>query len=269
MSEDRLLFDAGEPIGARAVIVGQRIDIRAIDSSRAIAASPVTVPAGERGYAMVFRYGAVVFFNLTGAEQTSFLESLAPSVRAPYEIPEADALTIRVDPEAPEGVDVSGLLILREASLERLQLVAHALVKSTVLSLYEGRIAGVLDSIEPLAESLRRGMRGPVRGRALLRRIGDVLHAETLTVGRVEVSEKPELIWERPDLDRLYERLSVEYELRERDRALTRKLDLIGRTAETLLDLLQTRRSLHVEWYIVILIVAEIVIMIYQMTVAH
>ena len=41
-------------------------------------------------------------------------------------------------------------------------------------------------------------------------------------VGRVEVAEKPEIVWDDPRLDRLYERLATEYELRDRDRALSR-----------------------------------------------
>ena len=45
------------------------------------------------------------------------------------------------------------------------------------------------------------------RRRSLLSRISDVLSIQARTVGRVEVSEKPELTWDRPDLDRLYERL--------------------------------------------------------------
>jgi hypothetical protein len=48
-----------------------------------------------------------------------------------------------------------------------------------------------------------------------------------------------------PDLDRLYVRLRDEYELRERDRGLSRKL--ASRTAGSLLELPQHRRSLHVE----------------------
>ena len=78
--------------------------------------------------------------------------------------------------------------------------------------------------------------------------------AEEHTVGRVEVTEKPELLWNRPELERLYLRLQEEYELPERDRALTRKLELIAQTATTSLGLLEARRSLRVEWYIVILI---------------
>jgi uncharacterized Rmd1/YagE family protein len=79
-------------------------------------------------------------------------------------------------------------------------------------------------------------------------------------VGRVEVEEKPEALWERPDLERLHQRLAEEYELPERHRALERKLDLIARTANTLLTLQYNRRNLRVEWYIVALIVVEIMI---------
>jgi uncharacterized Rmd1/YagE family protein len=83
-------------------------------------------------------------------------------------------------------------------------------------------------------------------------------------VGRVEVEEKPDLVWDRPDLDRLYVRLGDEYELRERHRALGRKFELISRTVQTLLQLLQHRSTLRVEWYIVILIVVEILITVYE-----
>ena len=79
-------------------------------------------------------------------------------------------------------------------------------------------------------------------------------------VGRVETGEKPELLWDHPELERLYVRLAEEYELRDRDRALDRKLDVISRTVETLLGLVQTRSSLRVEWYIVLLIVAELLL---------
>jgi uncharacterized Rmd1/YagE family protein len=87
---------------------------------------------------------------------------------------------------------------------------------------------------------------------------------QTQTVGRVEVTEKPEITWDRPDLDRLYERLSLEYELRDRDRALTRKLEFISDTAQIYLDLLDAQKSLRLEWYIVILILVEIVLIVYD-----
>ncbi len=86
-----------------------------------------------------------------------------------------------------------------------------------------------------------------------------------MVVGRVETGEKPDLLWDHPDLERLYAKLTEEYELRDRDRALNRKLELISRTAETLLGLVQSRSSMRVEWYIVFLIVAELALTVYSL----
>jgi required for meiotic nuclear division protein 1 len=79
------------------------------------------------------------------------------------------------------------------------------------------------------------------------------------------VLEKPDVLWEHPELERFYARLRDDYELRERERALNRKLELISRTVATLLELIQNRRSLRVEWYIVALILFEIALTLHGM----
>jgi uncharacterized Rmd1/YagE family protein len=88
---------------------------------------------------------------------------------------------------------------------------------------------------------------------------------EQQMVGRVQIDDTPELLWDRPDLERLFARLRDEFEILERFTALNRKLELISRTVETALGLVQARRSLRVEWYIVLLIVFEIMLTLYQM----
>lgn len=84
-------------------------------------------------------------------------------------------------------------------------------------------------------------------------------------VGQVEVVDKPELLWEHPELERLYLRLEDEFEIRERHAALQRKFELVSRTAQTALEVLRNRQNLRVEWYIVILIVVEILLTLYQL----
>jgi uncharacterized Rmd1/YagE family protein len=73
------------------------------------------------------------------------------------------------------------------------------------------------------------------------------------------------LLWDRPDLERLFVRLEQEYEIRERREVLECKLNLISTTAQTLLELVQAQRTLRVEWYIVILIVVEIGLTLYEL----
>lgn len=142
---------------------------------------------------------------------------------------------------------VGSRLDLRGLAAEKL--VAHILAKSTVLAHYEERVAEAFGRVESHAQEVDSG---PSRRRSqqLLREIRDALAIQVQTVGRVEMTEKPEILWDAPDLDRLYEYLSVEFELRERDSALSRKLSLISESASTSLEMIHTRQGLRLEWYI-------------------
>jgi len=259
-------FAGWRRVRVHALLVGKRIDLRALYRDDSLAVAPLAIPAGEHGMAVVFRYGAVVLFNLQVMEEAAFLISLRSVVGDPHDEPEREETEIFVDPaNTGERVDAGGAIHLREVTAERLIVVADVLAKSVSLDWDEHRVARVFDRIEPVAEALRRRGGSRIAARQLLDHIGDVLITQHRMVGRVQVTEKPELLWERGELERLYLRLQEEYELPERDRALTRKLDLIAQTATTALGLLQARRSLRVEWYIVALIVVEIILTLYEM----
>jgi uncharacterized Rmd1/YagE family protein len=258
-----------EPVtSVYAIFVGNGIEVRSIEPTESVSITPLTVRVGKRGLAVVFRYGALVFFDATPEERTDFIREIRQFITEPFDRPETEDLTISQSTDGTEQVDADGTVRLIDASLGRLHIVAHVLAKSVVLAHYEVRVGEIFDRIDRLVSQMKQGITPKVSGRDLLEQIGDVLIAQTQTVGRVEVTEKPESTWDRPDLDRLYERLSLEYELRDRDRALTRKLDFISQTAQTYLDMLQTRQSLRVEWYIVILILVEIVLIVYDIFLA-
>ncbi len=257
-------FEGRPEIRARALCLGERIDLRALETGHRLAVGPLVLPAGARGAVALFRYGAVVVFDLDPVEEAAFLANLRGFVQQPFEKPDVEEVSIRVGAEAAEAVG-DGVVAAPSLSLERAQVVADILAKSTVLAHYEAAVRGVFDRIEPLAESLeRRGRAGP-RGRELLRHLGGSLLVQHKMVWRAEVAEKPDILWDRPELERFYARVEDEYEIRERHLALERKLDLVSKTAETLLDLLQNERSLRVEWYIVALIVVEILLTLYTL----
>lgn len=254
----------GPEIEARALLIGERLDLKALEAADRLAAAPLALPIGQRGCAVLFRYGVVVLFGVSAPQEAEVLARLRPHVQGPLDPPELETLAVRLDPETGDTID-QGVLRVRDARIERLQVIADILAKSVVLAQYESRIAASFDRTEPLALRLEREGRGAQQSRELIRDVGSGLLALYRMVGRVEVGEKPELLWEHPELERMYLRLKDEYELKERQLALERKLDLISRTAQTQLELLQARRSLRVEWYIVILIVVEILLTLYEL----
>jgi required for meiotic nuclear division protein 1 len=257
--------DTVEVMPVRALLLGERLDTRALEGNKPLGIAPLTVEIVGGGIAVLFRYGAIVLFGMATATMDNFVASLRPFIAGVFPVPERDEVRLLIRPDSDQQVDPSGDIILNEKTTERLQLAADILAKSLVLSHYETKIADIFDRIEPLAATLREKGRAGASGKELLRHIGEVLLMQQKMVGRVETSEKPELLWEHPELERLYMRLAEEYELRDRDRALDRKLDIVSRTVETLLGLVQTRSSMRVEWYIVLLIIAELLLTTYPL----
>lgn len=255
-------FGARSRVPVRAKFLGERIDLRALETTRRLAASPLVLPAGKYGCAVLFRYGVVVLYNLDPVEEVAFLEGIRPYLSGDFPQAESEDALLSVEKPDNEGVEPEGILV-KSFTVERMQLVADVLAKSTVLAYYERNIAAIFDQIEPLAASLLQKGRGGHKNKELLRQMGAILLMHHKMVGRVEVRDKPEVLWDCPDMERLYARLIDEYEINERHGALERKLQLIAQTAETLVELMRHRSSLRVEWYIVILIVVEIILMLF------
>jgi len=247
---------------AKAVLLGERIDLRGYSAGNILAMNPLTVSLGEHQLAVLYRYGAVVMFGVGESGQSQFIETLGHLVGGKYERPEMEEVEIKVGLEIHEGVQGS-IVHLDSVTVERLQVIADVLSKSVVLAMYESRVAANFDKIEPLARNLEKNGRIAGDAKQLLKHIGTMLLSEQMMVGRVEMTEKPEALWNHPELEGLFVRMEGEFEIRERHAALERKLNLIARTVQTLLELLHSRHSLRLEWYVVILIVAEILLTLY------
>lgn len=256
----------GKDVQVHGVYVAQRIDVLRFEGLE-LGTTPLVVEAGDGGLAVIFRYGVVVFVGLSPVEQASFLTSLEPLAREPLSEPISDTLTVRVQEGVHDQIR-GGMVVCPQLDIERIQVIAVALATSVALIYHEDAVSSAFDEVEPLAVGLERYGRTPRSAKKLARRIGATLRVLTLTVGRVEATEKPEVLWEHPELDPLFARLEDELELHERHRALERKLGVMSDAARALLDLRLHAQSLRVEWYIVLLILIEIIISIYALFIA-
>jgi len=249
---------------ARALLLGSRLDLRTWPESEVLARMPLVLRLSEGGIAVLFRHGVAVLVGADEGAERALRQRLEPLVEGRYPVPEEETLALRVDPARAEGL-AEGVLNVRSGSVERLQLVADVMSKSTLLAHYETRLGAEFDRIEPFALELEQTGRNPGRTREHLKRIGALLRMESRMVGRAEIGDKPELLWEHPELERFYALLEEEFEVHERLAVVERKLDLAGRTVRTMVDLINARHSLRVEWYIVALILFEIVLTLYGM----
>lgn len=250
---------------ARALLLGDRLDLRAFKIADCLATTPLTLEVdAEGGVAVLFRYGVVVLFGVKALDEVRFIETLKPLITNAYAIPETEELEIHCG-KPSLGVQ-SGAVSLDEISLEKVQVIADALSKNLVLSLYEKKVASEFDKIEPLAQQLATHGKVSAGSKTLLSKIGHMLLIEHRMVGRAEIGDKPEILWDFPHLGGLYASLEDEFELQERQAALDRKLGLISDTAQTLADVWDNKQLHKLEWYVIGLIVFEIVISLVELS---
>src|SRR5262245_47509456 len=90
---------------ARALLVGQRIDLKALGSQQRLGGGPLVLSVRGGGAAIISRYGAVVLFDVQPLEEDEFLRQLRPRVQNPNVEPEAEQVAVRIDPEAKEVLE--------------------------------------------------------------------------------------------------------------------------------------------------------------------
>jgi uncharacterized Rmd1/YagE family protein len=248
---------------ARALVLGERLDTLGLERSDVINTVPLAFRAGQ-GYAVLFRYGVAVLIGLSPVEEDETLRGLRPRIVAPLAKLEDESSTIEIAPDQDDQIEPGGLIKVKDLSPARLVVIADALAKNVALAHDEREVSRVFDVIDPLAATLAQQGRTPGKRADMLKVIGQALQVRHRMSGRVEVEEKPDVLWDRWDLERLHARLADEYELKERAGVLSRKIEVVGETARALTDLLDVARSLRLEVMIVVLIVFEVLITLYE-----
>lgn len=108
------------------------------------------------GAAFVFRYGVLVLFRVTFADEQQFFARIEPNIIDSLRSPEVETAMIESVLDADEQVDAHGDIQLRELTPARLLLTATVLARSVVLGRDETRIANVFDGIEPLVNAMQQ-----------------------------------------------------------------------------------------------------------------
>lgn len=243
------------PLKVHAVLLGDRLVADRSGNPDMVSSAPFCFRKGD-GYAVIFRYGALVLAGLTPDEEKSILAQYA-QVSPPVE---EERLELALAPDQDEGLTAEGRLQIKALTPAHVLVMADILAKSIALARYEHEISAVFDTIEPTAAGLAVNGRIPRARKALLQLIGSSLLAQHRVSGRIAFAEKPDVLWEHPELERFYARLEDEYEIVERGTLLNGKVQVVASAAQTFTDMMDTARSARLEVLIVILIFAELII---------
>jgi uncharacterized Rmd1/YagE family protein len=235
--------------------LGTRIDTRGLAGDIVLAQV-----ANAAGLTFAFRYGVAVTF-CTSADPIPALDlALLAHVQEPAGQQEIESATLVITDGGKERVDDEGVIQLADGEEPRLLLVATVLAHSVMLSRDEMLVSEVFDSSVPLVADLQVNGKARLSIPAVMRMVGQVLAARHRVMGTAQAGERPDLLWDHPDLDRLYTRLEAEYELGERAEVLERKFGALGDFTEVLLEIAQDKRAVRLEMAVIALIAFEVLL---------
>lgn len=255
--------DKPNSLSVRALLLGHRIDTAGLERPDMINANPLAFHVGS-GKVALYRFGVAVIAGLSPIEEEHLLERLGTRVSGKRSSTDDETAIIDTgfsDDRIPPG----GPIQVVDLSDSRFLVIADILAKTVALGRDEREVNLVFDIIEPFAVSLAEKGQTSFARRRMLQLIGQALLVQHRVSGRVAIDEKPDVLWDRPELDRLYARLEDEYELKERAQALQRKLEVIVESARAMTDIIDTNRSMRLEVTIVALILFELIIAFYQL----
>ena len=253
--------------GVRALRIGRRLKLAGLETeglsqSKILGRSPLLLLLQSGGLAALFPYGAVVLIGVSRAEEEALLQDLADRIEGQLDSPVVSQSEIEVGTSAKVSAD---LIAVRDLSPSFLAVVADALAKNVALTFEEAEVEKVLMVLEPFADDLADSGRLPRSRQRMLRTVGHALRIHHRLLERVEVEERPDLLPDEHEINRLHECLADAFHLKKRAKSLSRKLDVIEVMTAALTELIDAQREIRVELLIVLLIAVEIAIWLYEL----
>lgn len=222
--------------------------------------SPLILELPQERYLVVFAYGSAVFFNFTNAEVRGWLDRLKPYATRTNRREYTDTFTLYIGNQK-RGLASTEQLTVRQFLLDTVKLVAIVLSRSVGLEYYEELIDRSLARLEESIDVLSREGRLITGRRTLVKQVGLALAIHHELAYNLQLLDDPDVLWDRgQEVQRLYEHLAAQFSIAKRAQAVERKLEIIARSSEFIIERLQERTANLLEWGIIALFVIDLVL---------
>jgi len=212
--------------------------------------------------AICFDFGAVVFFGVDPAAREAVVRELASRVRE-TQPPRTEEFLVEIAPGARPEVKFDRVVV-PDLTWPVRQIVGLLVAQSAAMDYYEDDVQEILARTDRITRDLAE--RGRLRGRVknMVRFIGSCILTKNDVVETLALFDKPESTWEEESLDKLFIGLRKMLEIDDRFRGLEYRLRVIQDNLVLLVDLSRQRSNLYLEASVVVLILVELVVMVWQ-----
>ncbi|KAK5652544.1 hypothetical protein OQA88_10450 [Cercophora sp. LCS_1] len=210
----------------------------------------------------LFDYGVVVIWGMSPVHEQRFLKELAKfetEKLAPDDV-ETEYFNFYYTHEYQARI-YNDFITLRDKNNYMTKLaISHALAQSVKTSLFEELIASTIDTCKDIPTQIALTGKIDLSRTQINMQIGELFILRINIHLNGSVLDTPELFWVEPQLEPVYQAVRSYLEMDQRVGLLTERLDVIADLLAVLKDQLSHGHGEKLEWIVIILIAAEIVV---------
>eukprot|EP00192_Tetraselmis_astigmatica_P004588 CAMPEP_0117660356 /NCGR_PEP_ID=MMETSP0804-20121206/6925_1 /TAXON_ID=1074897 /ORGANISM="Tetraselmis astigmatica, Strain CCMP880" /LENGTH=479 /DNA_ID=CAMNT_0005467081 /DNA_START=127 /DNA_END=1566 /DNA_ORIENTATION=+ len=232
--------------------------------------SPAGVLPGRGGfpkqYMVVFKYGSVVFFNVTDVEQRlKLIQMCVEFTELPVSKPQTEEYEVIVRPALAAWSELNpDHVILKGMDTNSIRVISSVLGQSVALDMYASKVDSSLETFSNLNREMKRTGTFTIRKEHLFRLVAENNIMITEIITKLGLLERSDTAWKYAQYGSIWEGMRAEFELDSRFQTLDLKINLIQDNVKYFLEILQNRKSDTLEWIIIVLIAAEIMLGLYD-----
>lgn len=215
-----------------------------------------------------FNHGCFVCWGFKKKFEDKLIEQVKEFSKHPLSHIESDHLFYRYGPETTidthEKYRIDIITLDSEDVLIKLA-ISYGLAQSIKLEAFEEAIQEAIKKNNYLPEEIATQGIISLTRRAIFKRIGEIFIARSSINLNIEYLDAPEFFWRNPNLEPFYIMTKKFLDIPSRVMALNQKLDVLQELLDILNGQVQHRHSSLLESIIILLIVVEIVITIFQL----
>ncbi|RDW59652.1 putative RMD1 [Coleophoma cylindrospora] len=208
----------------------------------------------------LFDYGVVVIWGMSPKDEQRFLKEIAKfesEKLAPDDV-ETECFNFYYTREYQARI-YNDFITLREKNNYMTKLaISHALAQST--SLFEELVDNTIETCKDIPTQIATTGKIALTSKEINMQIGELFILRINIHLNGSVLDTPELFWVEPQLEPVYQAVRSYMEMDQRVRLLTERLDVIGDLLSVLKDQLSHGHGEKLEWIVIVLIAAEILV---------
>ncbi|MCJ1475271.1 hypothetical protein MMC13_003933 [Lambiella insularis] len=210
----------------------------------------------------LFEYGTVVIWGMTLAQEQRFLKDISKfeTEKLSQDDVQTENFNFYYTREYQARI-YNDFISLREKKNYMTKLaISHALAQSVKTSLFEDLLSTTITATTPLPALLATTGSISLSRLSINKKIGELFILRINIHLQGSVLDSPELMWAEPQLAPVYGAVRSYLEMDPRVRLLMERLDVLGDLLAVLKDQVRTSHGEYLEWIVIVLIAAEILV---------